>query len=69
MAEFAPLDGELAAMSDVVVRGDAGLLNEDELDRLATEIPDMRTRLGIRCVWQIARYGIRKFFSLCRPQL
>ena len=49
MAEFAPMDMELAAMSDAVSRSEAGLINEDELDRLATEIPDMRTRLGIRC--------------------
>ena len=48
VAEFAPLDGDLATMADAVARGEAGLINEDELDRLATEIPDMRTRLGIR---------------------
>ncbi len=52
VAEFAPLDAELAAMSDAVARGEASLLNEDELDRLAVEIPEMRTRLGIRCACQ-----------------
>lgn len=48
MVEFADFDAGLAVLADGVARGDAGLLNEDELDRLATEIPDMRTRLGIR---------------------
>ncbi len=48
VAEFAALDLELAAITDGVARGEAGLLDEDELDHLATDIPDMRTRLGIR---------------------
>lgn len=48
VAEFAPLALDLAAMTDAVARGEAELLDEDELDRLATEIPEMRTRLGIR---------------------
>lgn len=49
MVEFADFDASLAVLADAVARGEAGLLNEDELDRLAVEIPDMRTRLGIRC--------------------
>lgn len=48
VAEFAPLDLDLAAMTDAVARGETELLDEEELDRLATEIPEMRTRLGIR---------------------
>lgn len=49
VVEFADFDAALAMLADGVARGEAGLLNEDELDRLAMEIPDMRTRLGIRC--------------------
>jgi hypothetical protein len=49
VVEFADFDASLAVLADAVARGEAGLLNEDELDRLAVEIPDMRTRLGIRC--------------------
>lgn len=53
MVEFADFDASLAVLADAVARGEAGLLNEDELDRLAVEIPDMRTRLGIRCAWKV----------------
>mmetsp|Transcript_20484 Transcript_20484/g.61660 ORF Transcript_20484/g.61660 Transcript_20484/m.61660 type:complete len:811 (-) Transcript_20484:440-2872(-) len=65
VAEFAPLALDLAAMTDAVARGEAELLDEDELDRLATEIPEMRTRLGIRDDQVFAGSGM----SLVRLQM
>lgn len=47
MAEFSLLDGPIAALAEAVEEGNAGLINEEELSRLAVEIPDLRTRLGI----------------------
>jgi len=47
-AEFALLDEGLAALRVAIDRGQAALIGEQELDHLAMEIPDMRSRLGIR---------------------
>ena len=47
VAEFALLDGPIAALAEDVDKGEAGAINEDELARLAVEIPDLRMRLGI----------------------
>ena len=47
-AEFALLDEGLAALRAAIDRGQAALIGEQELDHLASEIPDMRSRLGIR---------------------
>ncbi len=47
VAEFALLDGPISAFAEVVEKGEAGRINEDELARLAVEIPDLRMRLGI----------------------
>ena len=47
-AEFALLDEGLAALRVAIDRGQAALIGEQELDHLASEIPDMRSRLGIR---------------------
>ena len=47
-AEFALLDEGLAALRAAIDRGQAALIGEQELDHLAAEIPDMRSRLGIR---------------------
>ena len=47
VAEFALLDGPIAALAEDVDKGEAGRINEDELARLAVEIPDLRMRLGI----------------------
>jgi hypothetical protein len=65
VVEFADFDASLAVLADAVARGEAGLLNEDELDRLAVEIPDMRTRLGIRDDTVFAGGGL----SLVKVQL
>ncbi len=47
VAEFALLDGPIATLAEDVDKGEAGRINEDELARLAVEIPDLRMRLGI----------------------
>ncbi len=47
MAEFALLDTPIAAMAAAVEAGDVLLVEEADLRRLAVEIPDLRTRLGI----------------------
>lgn len=56
VAEFALLDGPIAALAEDVEKGEAGRINEDDLARLAVEIPDLRMRLGIGCAhpWPIA---------------
>lgn len=55
VAEFALLDGPIAALAEDVEKGEAGRINEDDLARLAVEIPDLRMRLGIGCAhtWPI----------------
>jgi hypothetical protein len=65
VVEFADFDASLAVLADAVARGEAGLLNEDELDRLAVEIPDMRTRLGIRCAPILLSFLIACVFAVC----
>ncbi len=47
MAEFELLDGQLASLCVAVDSQQAILINEDDLEAVATEIPDMRSRLGI----------------------
>ncbi len=47
MAEFALLDTPIGAMAAAVEAGDVLLVDEADLRRLAVEIPDLRTRLGI----------------------
>lgn len=48
VAEFAPLDLDLAALVDMVAGGYAAAVDDDALERLAIDIPDMRIRLGIK---------------------
>ena len=53
-AEFALLDTPLAGLADAISRGNVALWAvEDELDRLAADVPDLRLRLGISCVPQL----------------
>jgi hypothetical protein len=47
VAEYALLDGQLAAIASATDRGDANKIPEDLLMQLASEVPDLRTRLGI----------------------
>ena len=49
VAEFALLDEGLAVLRVAIDGGQAAMIGEQELDHLASEIPDMRSRLGIRC--------------------
>lgn len=65
VAEFCELDAELAAMVSVVESGGALYLDDGELAALATEIPDLRLRLG---VGDEAVFGGTKF-SLSKVQM
>ena len=47
MAEFELLDNQLASLCMAVDSQEAILINEEDLESVATEIPDMRSRLGI----------------------
>lgn len=47
VAEFELLDSQLANLCMAVDSQEAILINEDDLESVATEIPDMRSRLGI----------------------
>ena len=47
VADFGLLDSQLSEMCDAVDSGNAALIDEDNLDRLAVEVPDLRSRLGI----------------------
>ena len=47
IAEFGLLDRQQAVLLDVVSAGRAALLDEDDLGRLAIDVPDLRNRLGI----------------------
>lgn len=47
IAEFGLLDKQLAALQEAIDEGQARLLDEDQLDGLALDIPDLRARLGI----------------------
>ena len=47
MAEFALLDTPIAGMGAAVEAGNALAVDEADLRRLAADIPDLRTRLGI----------------------
>jgi hypothetical protein len=49
VAEYGLLDGQLASIVAVAEKGDAAKIPEDILMDLASEIPDLRTRLGIGC--------------------
>lgn len=47
IAEFGLLDQQLATLATAVEQSQAILITEDELIPVASEIPDMLTRLGI----------------------
>jgi len=47
IAEFGLLDRQQSALLEAVAEGRAALMDDDDLDRLAVDIPDLRTRLGI----------------------
>ena len=47
IAEFGLLDRQQAALLDAVAAGRAALLDDDDLARLAIDIPDLCSRLGI----------------------
>jgi hypothetical protein len=49
IAEFALLDAPVAALAAAVAAGEAARIDGGELARLASDIPDLRSRLGIRC--------------------
>lgn len=51
VAEFAPMHLDLAALVDLVAEGSAAAVDDDALERLAIDIPDMRIRLGIKCAF------------------
>ena len=54
IAEFALLDAPVAALAAAVERGEAARIDGAELARLASDIPDLRSRLGIRCAQLLA---------------
>ena len=47
VAEFGLLDQQLASLAAAIEESHAILITEDELIPVASEIPDMRSRLGI----------------------
>lgn len=47
MAEFGLLDQQLASLGAAVQQDQAMLITQEELIPVASEIPDMRSRLGI----------------------
>ena len=47
VAEFGLLDQQLASLGAAVQQDQAILITEEELIPVASEIPDMRSRLGI----------------------
>lgn len=47
VAEFGLLDQQLASLGAAVQQDQAMLISEEELIPVASEIPDMRSRLGI----------------------
>mmetsp|Transcript_65858 Transcript_65858/g.208429 ORF Transcript_65858/g.208429 Transcript_65858/m.208429 type:complete len:302 (+) Transcript_65858:296-1201(+) len=47
VAEFGLLDGELSQLRVLMDRGEALLISDDQLASLATEIPDLKDRLGV----------------------
>lgn len=49
IAEFALLDAPIAAMAAAVDAGEAARIPGAQLARLAADVPDLRSRLGIRC--------------------
>lgn len=54
VAEYGLLDGQLASLVAVAERGNVSKIPEDILMDLASEIPDLRTRLGIGYVSRAA---------------
>ena len=50
VAEFGLLDQQLANLAAAVDQSQAILITEEELIPVASEIPDLLTRLGIACV-------------------
>ena len=47
IAEFGLLDGQLSLLVELVEEGHPALIPEEQLSRLATDVPDLRARLGI----------------------
>lgn len=47
VADFGLLDCQLAEMCDAIDSGNPSLIDGDDLARLAVEVPDIRSRLGI----------------------
>lgn len=64
-AEFRLLDEQLAAMAAAVEASEALFIDDNELARLATDIPDLRVRLGIGDTQVFGGQG----FSLVKVQL
>ncbi|GAB4813221.1 hypothetical protein N2152v2_000267 [Parachlorella kessleri] len=65
VAEFSQLDGQLGALTGLVEQGEALFIDDQEMARLATDIPDMRSRLGISDTQVFGGQG----FSLVKLQL
>ncbi|KAL4443418.1 hypothetical protein ABPG75_011155 [Micractinium tetrahymenae] len=65
VAEFRLLDEQLAAMAAAVEASEALFIDDNELARLATDIPDLRVRLGIGDTQVFGGQG----FSLVKVQL
>ena len=53
VAEFGLIDQQLANLAAAIEESQATLITEDELIPVASEIPDMRMRLGIAYVKQL----------------
>ena len=51
IAEFGLLDGQLSSLVELVEEGHPALIPEEQLSRLATDVPDLRARLGIGYVF------------------
>ena len=49
MADFGLLDTRLAAMRDSVDAGEAEFIDADDLAAMASDVPDLCSRLGIGC--------------------
>ncbi len=47
VAEFGLLDQQLATLAAAIEQSQATLITEEEIIPVASEIPDMRSRLGI----------------------
>ena len=66
IAEFALLDAPVAALAAAVAVGEATRIDGAELARLASDIPDLRSRLGIRCARTCRTHDERCWNLDCR---